>query len=96
MSTKITKFVYVGTRAVPSYGDLRIEAQYSLDTITEGIINRYSVTLELRGLSTAEPFFDLRDSEPHTNNEHTLTQDAVSDLIYDYKYRNVKVYFNQI
>ena len=85
MKAEITKLEYVGTRAVPSYGDRRIEAQYSLDTITEGIINRYTVTLELRGLATADPFFDLRDSEPHTNNEHTLTKDAVSDLIYDYK-----------
>ena len=86
MNAEITKFEHLGVRAVSVYGGRRIEAQYSLETLTEGIINRYTVILELRGLVTAEPFFDLYEYEPHTNNEHTLTQDAVSDLIYDYNH----------
>ena len=84
MNAEITKLEYIEVRADRQYAGHKIRAEYSLETLTEGIINRYTVILELRGLVTAEPFFDLYEYEPHTNNEHTLTQDAVSDLIYDY------------
>jgi hypothetical protein len=81
MKTKILKLEYQKTTTSPTYGGTKTTVDYTLTTICEGIKNEYEIKAEIRGIATAEPFLNLIDCTPLTNNENTLTQEAIEDLL---------------
>lgn len=78
---QILKLEHVQTKLVPCYGGQRIESQYTLTTTQNNILNVYTVDAEVRGLNTADPYMNVLSVENLTNNEETLTQEGIEDLL---------------
>lgn len=78
MSTRILQRNHSKTRVKPVYGGNVAMIEYYVQTNTR---NNYTVTCQLRGLETGEPYFDVVKVVAHNNNENTLTGEALADLL---------------
>lgn len=80
-TAKKLRLEHVQTTLRPTYGGQVLEVEYELTTTQNNIQNVYTLTAEVRGIATAEPYMNLLTCEPQTNNEETLTFDAINDLL---------------
>ncbi len=80
METEILKLEHNSTTVEPTYGGTSV-IEYHLITTCEGLKNEYEVTAEVRGIPTAEPYLSVWGVKALTNNENTLTSEAVVDLL---------------
>jgi len=81
MKTTILNLVKLNTELKSCYGGQKILITYELTTMCEHTKNIYIVVAEVRGLDVAEPYLDVYSIEAETNNENTLVDDAIIDLL---------------
>lgn len=79
--TKIIKFEYQEQIMRPSYGGSKIIISYFLVTECYGVVNNYEVDAEVRGIHDASPYLSMYECRPLHNNEATLTEEAITDLL---------------
>ncbi len=80
MSATIINMTYNKCNKVAIFGGFRLESEYYIETTQNGIKNDYTVTAEIRGLSTGDIFLQPTHIERHHNNAETLIDEAVRDL----------------
>lgn len=81
MKTEILKLEHLQTDKTPCYGGFKVTAKFHLTTICEGIKNEYEVEGEIRGIATNDLYFNMIGCKALTNNENTLTTEAITDLL---------------
>lgn len=79
--TKIISLEYQEKIERPVYGGSKIIITYLLTTECYGVVNKYEVDAELRGIDNASPYLSMHTYRPLNNNEATLTEDAITDLL---------------
>lgn len=81
MDTQITELSHYKNEVKPSYGATKTLAYYTLTTECEGAVNRYEVVAEVKGIDAADPYLAMHSCKFINCNEHTLTQDSITDLL---------------
>lgn len=81
METKIIKLEHIQTKTQPTYGGTTTTVEYHLTTTCENLKNEYEIKAEVRGIPTADLYLNMIACKPLTNNENTLTQEAIEDLL---------------
>lgn len=81
MATKIIKLEHNSTETTSTYGGTVTTAKYDLRTECDGIQNSYELKAEIRGIASGDPHMHLLEYKALTNNENTLTQEAICDLL---------------
>lgn len=81
METSIIRLEKHNTELAPVWGGTAVTSHYDLTTECHGVINHYNVSAEVRGLDNGEPFMDMTKCEATTNNEATLINEAIQDLL---------------
>lgn len=79
--TKIYTLEYQEQIMKPVYGGSKIIITYLLTTICYGVKNCYEVDAEVRGIHDASPYLAMYECRPLNNNEATLTEEAITDLL---------------
>lgn len=69
------------TKTSNTYGGTITTVEYNLTTKSNGIKNEYEIFAEIRGIATADLYMNLIDYKPLTNNEETLTKEAIEELL---------------
>lgn len=81
MEPKIVKLELNNVHTTPIYGGTSTTVTYDITTDTNGILNHYEIEAEIRGIASGQPFMQMMECTPTTNNEETLTQDAIESLL---------------
>jgi hypothetical protein len=81
METKILKLELNNVETVSTYGGSKTIVEYSLITVCENIQNVYTVVGEIRGIATADLYMNFVSASSLTNNENTLIESAIEDLL---------------
>jgi hypothetical protein len=79
--TTILKLELNNVKTTPCWGGTTTTAEYSLETICNNIKNNYIVVGEIRGIATNDLYFNMISCEALTNNEETLIESAIEDLL---------------
>jgi hypothetical protein len=74
---------YTRTHKDAVYGGFNVENEYEVNTVTNGIMNRYTVWCRIAGLTSGYIWNEPRRCKAHDNNEETLTERAVLELFED-------------
>jgi hypothetical protein len=74
------KFIRKYTKSV--WGDVLFIYSYSLETVENGIYNRYTIEAVLRGLENGKTYLTVHNIEyPNLSNEETLMAQEVASIV---------------
>lgn len=78
--TTITKKEYQGKEFKTVFGGMKVLVRFYIEAVNYGIVNKYEVTCEIRGIESGSPEMEVVRVVALTNNEETLVAYAIADL----------------
>lgn len=81
MKTEVVKLEHISTHTKSTYGGSTTIVNYVLHTICGNLKNEYEIIAEIRGIATADLHLNIISCIPLTNNECTLIESVIEELL---------------